>query len=101
MQELEMKKCPLCGGRARLRLAWYPDEERCGTFWNCRCNTCDAQSPMRGTKARAVEAWNDLTEKDALEAKLAYRVAEGIITEEEAEDEWQEFMHRSEVWSEF
>ena len=39
--------------------------------------------------------------REELEAKLEAQLASGEITAEEAEWEWQEFMHRSEVWTEF
>lgn len=39
--------------------------------------------------------------KEELEARLDRELAEGKITPEEADDEWLEFMHRNEVWTEF
>ena len=39
--------------------------------------------------------------KEELEAKLEERIAKGDITIEEAEMEWQDYMHKDEVWSEF
>lgn len=39
--------------------------------------------------------------KQELEAKLDAQVASGEITAEEADLEWHEFMHRSEVWTEW
>ena len=41
------------------------------------------------------------SERRQLEDKLDKQVANGEITAEEADMEWLEFMHRSEVWSEF
>lgn len=41
------------------------------------------------------------SERRQLEDKLSRQVANGEITAEEADMEWLEFMHRSEVWSEF
>ena len=35
-----------------------------------------------------------MTEKEQLEKKLDEQLANGQITVEEAEDEWQNFMHR-------
>jgi len=39
--------------------------------------------------------------KEELEAKLQMKLDAGEITPEEAEAEWQEFMHRNEVWQEW
>ena len=39
--------------------------------------------------------------KEELEEKLDRELAEGKITPAEAEDEWQEYMHRNEVWQEW
>ena len=39
--------------------------------------------------------------KEELEAKLDKELTEGKITIAEAEDEWQDFMHRDEVWQEW
>lgn len=39
--------------------------------------------------------------KEELEEKLDYQVATGLISKEEAEMEWQDFMHRDEVWQEW
>lgn len=39
--------------------------------------------------------------KSELEKKLEKQLEAGEITEYEAEMEWQEFMHRNEVWSEW
>lgn len=41
------------------------------------------------------------SERAQLEDKLDKQVANGENTAEEADMEWLEFMHRSEVWSEF
>lgn len=37
-----------------------------------------------------------MTEKEILEQKLEQEIAEGKITVDEAENEWQDFMHRGE-----
>ena len=42
-----------------------------------------------------------LMTKEELEAKLQAKLDAGEITPEEAEAEWQEFMHRNEVWQEW
>lgn len=39
--------------------------------------------------------------KAELERSLDRKLAAGEITAEEAEMEWQDFMHRDEVWSEW
>lgn len=39
--------------------------------------------------------------KTELELKLSKQLAEGKISAEEAEMEWQDYMHRDEVWSEW
>ena len=39
--------------------------------------------------------------KEELEAKLVRDLASGKITAEEAELEWQDWMHKNEVWMEF
>ena len=39
--------------------------------------------------------------KAELEEDLERKLAAGEITPQEAEDEWQEWMHRSEVWDEW
>lgn len=40
-------------------------------------------------------------ERKELEEKLQKQLDVGLITAEEAEMEWQDFMHRDEVWSEW
>ena len=39
--------------------------------------------------------------KQELELKLQKQIDSGEITLEEAEMEWQDFMHRDEVWKEW
>lgn len=39
--------------------------------------------------------------REELEAKLERQLASGEITADEAENEWQDWMHRDEVWNEF
>lgn len=39
--------------------------------------------------------------REELEAKLERQLEAGEITADEAEMEWQDFMHRDEVWNEF
>ena len=39
--------------------------------------------------------------KEELEAKLERDLASGKITADEAEAEWQDWMHRNEIWMEF
>lgn len=40
-------------------------------------------------------------ERKELEEKLQKQLDAGLITAEEVEMEWQDFMHRDEVWSEW
>lgn len=39
--------------------------------------------------------------REQLEKDLEEKISRGEITEAEAEDEWQDFMHRGERWNEF
>lgn len=39
--------------------------------------------------------------REKLEAKLDRKLEAGEITADEAEMEWQDFMHRDEVWCEW
>ena len=45
--------------------------------------------------------WKTDSEKRMLEEKLQRQLEAGEITAEEAEMEWQDFMHKEEVWSEW
>jgi len=45
-------------------------------------------------------SWNSMS-REELEKLLDERVATGEMTEEEAEMEWQDYMHRDETWSEW
>ena len=66
------------------------------------------------TKQQAIERWNAMTKEEAkkkfknqtltgeeLAEYLDKRIADGEITKEEAEDEYQDYMHRWEHWQEW
>lgn len=92
----EIKPCPICGGKATTWLAWYPEcvPGATGTMYSIHCFRCGAETYGRGTKEKAIMDWNSLT-KEELEAILEERIRKGEITVEEAEDEWQDWMHRT------
>lgn len=39
--------------------------------------------------------------RERLEAELDQKLAEGKITVDEAEQEWQDYMHRTDTWTEW
>ena len=98
----EIKRCPICGGKATWWLTWYPECEpgATGTMYAVRCMKCGAEGRSRGTKEDSIMSWNSMS-REELEKLLDERVATGEMTEEEAEMEWQDYMHRDETWSEW
>ena len=41
------------------------------------------------------------TYREKLEAELEQKLADGVITVDEAEQEWQDYMHRTDTWAEW
>lgn len=44
---------------------------------------------------------SEVMTREELEAKLERQLETGEITADEADNEWQDWMHRDEVWNEF
>lgn len=92
----ESKRCPLCGGKTTWHLTWYPDivPGATGRMYTVRCLNCGAEGFSRGEKEEAIMSWNSMS-REALEKLLDSRVASGEMSAEDAEYEWQEYMHRN------
>ena len=106
MIEFDLKRCE-CGGHPEIYTSFtvatgrYQGLVEC---LNCGKQVFGKQHLYDKDDAAedAVEEWNlasKVLTKEDLEEKLDRKLKAGEITKEEAEDEWQEFMHRNETWS--
>ena len=103
---MEKKRCPICNGLAFP--GWDGPVPMVRCYGECKVRVWGA------TPQEASERWNKMDKAEAkdrlknqmltkvqLEESLEAKLAKGEITAEEAEWEWQDWMHRYEVWSEW
>lgn len=57
---IELKRCPLCKGKARIRESWMNSDKLrgLGPEFYIECSNCLVRTPGKNTKQEAVEVWN-------------------------------------------
>lgn len=59
----ELKPCPFCGGKGKIRIAFG--------MCTCTCSSCGVTTEARGKEKQAVDAWNNRP----IESKLANKIS--------------------------
>lgn len=66
----ELKKCPFCGGEARLHSRCNYIETGNETMYFVKCNECKTESTWCYKKEKAIKAWNTRKPSEEVVAKL-------------------------------